>query len=99
MRTRNSNMPMRASLAIAAALGAAVLAGAAGPEAQSVPRDPPPLHAVIDGHPVQPRASQLRALGDPDVTSSQAAEVNKLYHQLMQNSHLDALRQADGADG
>jgi hypothetical protein len=99
MRTRFSNMSVRASFVIAAALGAAVLAGAAGPETPPVPRDPPPLHAVIDGHPVQPRASQLRALGDPDVTAPQAAEVDKLYHQLMQNNHVDALRQTNGADG
>ena len=92
MRTRYSNMPMRALFTIAAALGMAVLAGAAGPDTRSVPRDPPPLHAVIDGHPVQPRESQLQALGDPDTTAAQAAEVDKLYQQLMQNSDAHALR-------
>jgi hypothetical protein len=90
MRTRYPNMPTRASFVIAAALGAAVLAGAAGPNTQPVPRNPPPLHAIIDGHPVQPREGQLQALGVPDTTASQAAEVDKLYQQLMQNSHVDA---------
>jgi hypothetical protein len=90
MRTRYSNMPMRASFVTAAALGAAVLAGAAGPNTQPVLRNPPPLHAVIDGHTVQPREGQLQALGVPDTTASQAAEVDNLYQQLMQNSHVDA---------
>jgi hypothetical protein len=93
MRTRYPNMPMRASFVIAAALGAAVLVGAAGPDTHSVPRNPPPLHAIIDGHPVQPREGQLQALGVPDTTASQAAEVDNLYQQLMQNSHVDARRQ------
>jgi hypothetical protein len=41
-----------------------------------------PLQSVIDGKRVQPNEKQLQALGDPDVTESQAAEVDQLYRML-----------------
>lgn len=41
-----------------------------------------PLQSVIDGKRVQPNEKELQALGDPDVTGSQAAEVDQLYRML-----------------
>jgi hypothetical protein len=37
-----------------------------------------PMHAVVDGHPVQPTESQLQAMGHPDITTSEAKEVTNL---------------------
>jgi hypothetical protein len=41
-----------------------------------------PLQSVIDGRRVQPSEKQLKALGDQDVTGSEAAEVDQLYQML-----------------
>jgi hypothetical protein len=41
-----------------------------------------PLQAVIHGHHVQPRESQLQAIGHPDVTAAEAAEIDKIYQEL-----------------
>jgi len=45
-----------------------------------------PLHAIIDGHPVQPRESELQALGRPDLTPEQQQEVGQLYQQVLRAS-------------
>jgi hypothetical protein len=42
-----------------------------------------PLHAIVDGHTVQPRESQLQALGRPDLTPRQQQEVDELYQQIL----------------
>ena len=65
-----------------AALAGAPLILIATPQARSHDL---PLHAVIDGHHVQPREDQLRALGQPDVTPAQAAEIERLYAELMRS--------------
>lgn len=44
-----------------------------------------PLRAVINGHHVQPRDDQLRAIGHPDVTPAEAAEIDRLYSDLMRS--------------
>jgi len=51
-----------------------------------------PMRAVVDGHPVQPTESQLEAIGHPDMTTSEAKEINNLYNQLMQNSRVKTQR-------
>jgi hypothetical protein len=45
-----------------------------------------PLHAIIGGHTVQPRESQLQALGRPDLTPRQQQEVEELYQQILRAS-------------
>ena len=47
------------------------------------------MHAVVNGHNVQPRKGQLRALGTPDTTSAENAEVDELYRELMQEHQVD----------
>jgi len=44
------------------------------------------LHAIINGHTVQPRESQLQALGHPDLTPRQQQEVDELYRQILRAS-------------
>lgn len=41
------------------------------------------MHSIIDGHRIQPRQSELRADGVSDVTVAEAAEIDRLYQQLM----------------
>jgi hypothetical protein len=49
-----------------------------------------PLRAIIDGHTVQPRESQLQALGRPDLTPRQQQEVEELYQQILRGSRSDS---------
>jgi hypothetical protein len=49
-----------------------------------------PLHAIIDGHTVQPRESQLQALGRPDLTPGQQKEVDELYQQILRASRSES---------
>jgi hypothetical protein len=49
-----------------------------------------PLHAIIDGHTVQPRESQLQALGRPDLTPRQQQEVDELYQQILRASRSES---------
>ena len=44
------------------------------------------LHAIINGHTVQPRESQLQSLGHPDLTPRQQQEVDELYRQILRAS-------------
>jgi hypothetical protein len=50
-----------------------------------------PMRAIVNGHNVQPRGDNLKALGYSDLTSQEAEEVDRLYRQLMLN-HLVAGR-------
>jgi hypothetical protein len=52
---------------------------------QAWPRELP-LHAIVDGHTVQPRDAELQALGHPDLTAPQQREVDELYQQVLRNS-------------
>jgi hypothetical protein len=52
-------------------------------EPQRSTRQDLPLQAIVCGHHVQPRQSQLLAIGRPDVTRAEAAEVEQLYQELM----------------
>jgi hypothetical protein len=44
-----------------------------------------PMRAIVNGHNVQPRGDNLKALGYSDLTSREAEEVDRLYRQLMHN--------------
>ena len=44
-----------------------------------------PLRAIVNGHNIQPRGDNLKALGYSDLTSQEAEEVDRLYRQLMIN--------------
>ena len=69
-------------------VGGTVLVGAAGPTTQAAPHQLP-MHAVVNGHNVQPRTDQLQALGTADTSSAENAEVDELYRELMQEHHAD----------
>src|ERR1700735_3487129 len=73
---------------VASALAATLLVGAAGPNTQAAPHELP-MHAIVNGHHVQPRKGQLQALGTPDTTATESAEIDELYRQLMQEHHGD----------
>ena len=60
------------------------------------PRSDHRAKAIINGHPVQPRASDLRT---PDVSTRDAEEVERLYRELMQLTAPDTLRDFDEAAG
>jgi len=42
-----------------------------------------PRQSVVNGQRLQPRDDDLRVLGRPDVTESEAAEVDRLYRELL----------------
>ena len=85
---RRWKVSSRAAFTLAVALSAGLLLGAAGPNTQAAPHQLP-MHAIVNGHNVQPRKSQLQALGTPDTTSTESAEIDELYRQLMQEHHGD----------
>jgi hypothetical protein len=90
--SRASPRPLKTSrwtpFTMASALAATLLVGAAGPNTQAAPHELP-MHAIVNGHNVQPRKSELQALGTPDTTSTESAEIDELYRQLMQEHHGD----------
>jgi len=43
-----------------------------------------PMRAIVSGHNVQPRDDRMKALGYSDLTAEQAADVDRLYRQLIQ---------------
>lgn len=42
-----------------------------------------PLQSIINGHRMQPSEKQLDAIGHPDMSSSEADEINELYGILL----------------
>ena len=42
-----------------------------------------PMHAIVNGHNIQPRSDNLKAPGYSDLTLQEAAVVDRLYRQLM----------------
>lgn len=73
---RSTTRLKRASLAVL--LGAALSMFGALP----APTHELPLQSIIDGHRLQPSEKELSAIDHPDVTASQAAEVDQLYQML-----------------
>jgi hypothetical protein len=49
---------------------------------------------IVNGHPVQPKPSDLRT---PDVSTRDAEDVERLYRELMELTAPDMLRNVDGA--
>jgi hypothetical protein len=63
---------------------AIMVAGVSGfTGAQSVLAHELPRHSIVDGQRLQPREDDLKSVGRPDVTPSQAAEIDHLYRQLL----------------
>ena len=66
--------------------GAAMLAVSLVVAAQPVRARELPQRSVVNGQRLQPRDRDLKDFGYSDVTSSQAAEVDRLYRELTQSS-------------
>jgi hypothetical protein len=49
------------------------------------PRHPGPW-PIQQGHDLQPRADQLKAMGREDITAQESREIDRLYRQLEANS-------------
>jgi hypothetical protein len=60
------------------------------------PRSDTRAKAIVNGHPVQPKPSDLRT---PDITTRDAADVDRLYRELMELTAPDARRDLDDAAG
>lgn len=53
------------------------------PGAYSDPARTSPMRSIVNGQRLQPTDRELKAIGAPDVSATQAAEVDRLYRQLM----------------
>ncbi|HTI83325.1 MAG TPA: hypothetical protein VL614_22965 [Acetobacteraceae bacterium] len=42
-----------------------------------------PLQSIVGGHRIQPNEKELNAIGHPDVSASQSAEIDRLYGILL----------------
>jgi hypothetical protein len=42
-----------------------------------------PRQSIVHGQRLQPREDDLKSLGQPDVNSSQAGEIDRLYRELL----------------
>ncbi len=54
--------------------------------AQSAPARELPMQSIVHGHRLQPRADDLKAINHPDVTASEAAEVDRLYGEILRGA-------------
>lgn len=54
--------------------------------AQSATARELPMQSIVHGHRLQPRADAQRAINHPDVTASGAAEIDRLYGQVLRGA-------------
>jgi len=81
---------------VALFLSTSLLFAAPGVQEAQGPRSDTRARAIIDGHPVQPRQSDLRT---PDVSTEDAENIERLYRELMELTAPGELRDFDGAAG